>query len=156
MNQATDTGRAQCSKNDLKRYFERVGYRGPRAMTSEVLQELHIRHVEAIPFEAIDVLLGRPIDLKLDALIAKLVHGARGGYCFEQNLLFRGVLLALGFDVESLIARSRWGRAPERRRLSADGLAHSLAEDFGLGVEAGWADMIAAAVARGDQLGAEA
>jgi N-hydroxyarylamine O-acetyltransferase len=287
MNETVDAGRAHCSSGDLQRYFERVGYRGPRAASFEVLQQLHTHHIEAIPFEAIDVLLGRPINLELDVLISKLVHGGRGGYCFEQNLLFRGVLLALGFNVQSLIARSRWGRpltehrprthlalrvrcagadwladvgsprgllshpvrlddrsaqpgrlealrltptgpelrleaegaqgwlpvydlvlapqydadlmaanwfaathptspfrqaliasralpdgrltllenrltirlrgrAPERRRLSADGLILSLAEDFDLGVEPGWAGMIAAAVARGDRLGAEA
>ncbi|HEY2749711.1 arylamine N-acetyltransferase family protein [Phenylobacterium sp.] len=116
MNETTDLGRARCSPGDLQRYFDRVGYRGPRAAGVEVLQKLHTHHVETIPFEAIDVLLDRPINLELDVLISKLVHGGRGGYCFEQNLLFRGVLPALGFNVQSLIARSRWGRPLTERR----------------------------------------
>lgn len=40
-------------------------------------------------------------------------------------------------------------------RLSSDELVRSLAEDFSLAVEPGWADVIGAAVSRGDRLGAE-
>ena len=34
----------------------------------------------------------------LDAVVAKLVDGGRGGYCFEQNFLLLEVLRSLGFD----------------------------------------------------------
>ncbi|MEJ0066670.1 MAG: arylamine N-acetyltransferase [Caulobacteraceae bacterium] len=95
---------------DLDRYFARIGYGGPREPTIEVLRALHRLHPAAIPFEAIDVLLGREINLEPSALQAKMIAGGRGGYCFEQNGLFKLALQAIGFEVAGLIARSRWGR----------------------------------------------
>jgi N-hydroxyarylamine O-acetyltransferase len=96
---------------DLDAYFDRIGYGGPWEPTLEVLRDLHALHPVAIPFEAIDVLTGVGVDLTPEAIDAKLIGAGRGGYCFEQNSLFGRVLKALGFRVEALIARSRWGRA---------------------------------------------
>lgn len=98
---------------DLDGYFARIGYAGPREPTLEVLRRLHELHPAAIAFEAIDVLLGRGISLDPRAVDAKLIGARRGGYCFEQNSLFQRVLRGLGFRVEGLIARSRWGRPLE-------------------------------------------
>lgn len=67
-------------------------------------------HPQAIPFENLDPFLHRPVPLDLPALEAKLVHGRRGGYCFEQNLLFARVLEELGFRVTGLAARVLWNR----------------------------------------------
>jgi N-hydroxyarylamine O-acetyltransferase len=97
---------------DLDAYFARVGYDGPRTPTLETLRALHALHPAAIPFEAVDVLLGRGVDLAPAAVDAKLIAGRRGGYCFEHNSLFRRVLAALGFEVEGLIARVRWMAPP--------------------------------------------
>lgn len=93
---------------DLDRYFARIGYRGSPRPDLETLRALALLHPAAIPFEAIDALLGRPIDLSLAAIQAKLIDGGRGGYCFEQNGLFKRVLTTLGFAVEGLIARVLW------------------------------------------------
>lgn len=98
---------------DLDGYFARIGYSGARTPTLAVLRELHLRHVCAIPFENLDVLLGRTIALDLPALERKLVRERRGGYCYEQNSLFAAVLRALGFRVAFLIARVRWQVPPE-------------------------------------------
>lgn len=98
---------------DLETYFERIGYSGPRAPTFEVLRALHALHPAAIPFENIDVLLGRPIDLAPAAVDAKLIAGRRGGYCYEQNGLFKRVLATLGFTVEGLAARVLWQAPPD-------------------------------------------
>ena len=54
-------------------------------------------HVRRIPFENLDVLLGRGIALDLRALQSKLVADRRGGYCFEHATLFAAVLEALGY-----------------------------------------------------------
>jgi N-hydroxyarylamine O-acetyltransferase len=94
---------------DLGRYFLRVGYDGPRRAGREALTALHEAHVAAIPFENLDILLGRGISLELGALELKMVGARRGGYCFEQNTLFRAALEALGFRVTSLAARVRGG-----------------------------------------------
>ncbi|MFP4537266.1 MAG: arylamine N-acetyltransferase family protein [Dichotomicrobium sp.] len=93
---------------DLDAYSARIGYLGPRAPTLETLQALHECHPDAIVFEALDVLLDRGVDLSPEAIDAKLIDGGRGGYCFEQNDLFKRVLETLGFQVEGLSARVRW------------------------------------------------
>jgi N-hydroxyarylamine O-acetyltransferase len=92
----------------LDAYLERLGYRGPRTPTLGVLSELQRRHVCTIPFENLDIHLGRAIRLDLPSIERKLVHDRRGGYCFEQNALFQAALLALGFKVTPLIGRVRW------------------------------------------------
>jgi len=66
---------------DLDRYFERIGYTGPRAPTLEVLQELQWLHPLRIPFENLDPLTGRRVFLDLPPVAAKLVERRRGGYC---------------------------------------------------------------------------
>jgi N-hydroxyarylamine O-acetyltransferase len=92
---------------DLDAYLARIGARAPLAPSLEGLTALHRAHCAAVPFENLDILLGRPIVLDLPALEAKLVHGRRGGYCFEQNTLFKAALEALGYRVTSLAARVR-------------------------------------------------
>jgi N-hydroxyarylamine O-acetyltransferase len=94
---------------DLEAYLTRIGYSGEPAPTVETLTALHRAHVLSIPFENLDILLGRPILLDIESLQAKLVHGRRGGYCFEQNALFSAVLGRLGFEVSGLAARVRMG-----------------------------------------------
>nr|HEX4314224.1 arylamine N-acetyltransferase [Kofleriaceae bacterium] len=96
--------------HQLTAYLDRVRYAGSRAPTLPTLHALAYAHVQTIPFENIDVLLGRPIDLEPDAIVDKLVRARRGGYCFEQNTLFLEVLRALGFDAHPLSARVRYQR----------------------------------------------
>lgn len=91
----------------LDPYLERIGCPGRWPPTFATLEELHLAHLGRIPFENIDIRLGRPVALGLDALQAKLVGRRRGGYCFEQNTLFAAALRALGFDVTTLEARVR-------------------------------------------------
>jgi N-hydroxyarylamine O-acetyltransferase len=71
--------------------------------------DLHLAHATHIPFENLDVMLQRPIRLDLGSIESKLVHNQRGGYCYEQNLLFAAVLKQLGFTVTLLAARVRFG-----------------------------------------------
>jgi N-hydroxyarylamine O-acetyltransferase len=93
---------------DLDAYFQRIGYDGERTPTLATLQAIHARHATTIPFENLTPLLRQPVRLDLAALQDKLIHQGRGGYCFEQNLLLRAVLLALKFPVRGLAARVRW------------------------------------------------
>ena len=95
---------------DLDAYCARVGYDGPREPTLGVLQTLHRLHPATIPFEAIDVQLGRGINLDPAAIDAKLIAARRGGYCFEHNDLFKRALRAMGFGASNLVARPRWNR----------------------------------------------
>lgn len=92
---------------DLDAYFERIGWDGPFDPTLEVLKRVIERHMAAIPFEAIDVMLGRGVDLSPSAMDRKMLAGRRGGYCFEQASLLRRALRAMGFPVEQHLARVR-------------------------------------------------
>src|SRR6476646_6829320 len=97
---------------DLDAYFERIRYAGGRAPTLATLAAIHARHAEAIAFENLNPLMGWPVRLDVESLQQKMVRDGRGGYCFEQNLLFKHALDALGFRVTGLAARVLWG-APE-------------------------------------------
>ncbi|MCF8474199.1 MAG: arylamine N-acetyltransferase [Emcibacter sp.] len=97
---------------DLDGYFERIGYYGSRNATLETLKSIQQLHIDAIPFEAIDVLLGRGIDITAEAIYNKLIVARRGGYCFEHGGLLKRVLSSIGFDVSGLIARVKWMSEP--------------------------------------------
>lgn len=101
---------------DLDAYFGRIAYSGSRAPTLETLRALHWHHPLAIPFETLDPLLGRPVRLRAHELERKLVAERRGGYCFEQNLLFAHALRALGFAVTYLAARVIWQAGDHEQR----------------------------------------
>jgi len=90
---------------DLDGYFERVRWHGTPTVNLATLQALLQAHMRHIPFENLDVLLGRPVRLDLDSVQAKLIRAARGGYCFEHATLFAAVLQRLGFDAVSHTAR---------------------------------------------------
>jgi N-hydroxyarylamine O-acetyltransferase len=70
-----------------------------------VLRALHTTHLLTVPFENLDIHLGRPIVLDQAALYAKIVARRRGGFCYELNGLFAALLRALGFSVTLLSAR---------------------------------------------------
>lgn len=103
-------GEFEIAPVDVDAYFARIGYSGSREPSLSTLKELHRLQPAHIPFESIDVRLGLGIDLAPAAVDAKLIGSRRGGYCFELNSLFYRVLLTLGFQVDALIARSRWRR----------------------------------------------
>lgn len=90
---------------DLPAYLHRIGLADGVTPDGEGLQRLQRAHRLAIPFESLDVALGRPIAIDSDAVFAKLVAARRGGFCFEHNRLFGDALAALGFDGRPLLAR---------------------------------------------------
>ena len=83
----------------LSAYLARVGYDGPLTPTIGTLRALHRAHLTAIPYENLDIHLGRTLTLDREATFDKLVDGRRGGWCFEMNGTFGWVLEAIGFDV---------------------------------------------------------
>jgi N-hydroxyarylamine O-acetyltransferase len=96
----------------LDAYCARIGYDGPREPTMQVLRELQVRHALSIPFENLNPLLGWPVRLDTASLVQKLVDDRRGGYCFEQNLLFAHALHAIGFRFRGLSARVVYNAPP--------------------------------------------
>lgn len=101
---------------DQDAWLKRIGYPGQHEPTLETLRGVVAAHSSAISYESIDVLLGRTPRLDLDSLQQKMIGGGRGGYCFEQNMLFRGALRSLGFKVTSLQARVVRGLAIDAER----------------------------------------
>jgi N-hydroxyarylamine O-acetyltransferase len=97
----------------LDNYLARIGHKGAVEPNFKTLAALQAAHVDAIPFEGFDPWLGRPVNLDLAALQAKLVDSRRGGYCFEQNSLFKAALEAIGFEVTGLGGRVRWMSPPD-------------------------------------------
>lgn len=95
---------------NLESYFARIGFRGDPQPDFETLAALHLLHPVAIPFENLSTLLGDRVQLTPDALATKLIGQQRGGYCFEQNSLFRYVLDSIGFNVLPLAARVIWNQ----------------------------------------------
>jgi N-hydroxyarylamine O-acetyltransferase len=92
----------------LDRYLGRIGYHGTVRPDLATLAGIHAAHVNAIPFEAFDPFLRRAVKLDLGSVQNKLVDHRRGGYCFEQNALFKAALETIGFEVIGLGARVRW------------------------------------------------
>src|SRR5687768_6027378 len=91
---------------DRARYLSRMGTPstagGPSA---DGLAALHAAHLWTIPFENLDIHLGRPIRLDEASLVAKVVTARRGGFCYELNGLFAALLQSLGYQVSLLSAR---------------------------------------------------
>jgi len=90
---------------DLDAYLARIGLGLAPDADAEGLTTVQRAHRLSIPFENLDVRLGRGISLDPAHVFEKLVHRRRGGYCFEQNQLFLRALTAIGFDARPLLAR---------------------------------------------------
>src|SRR5271170_5159149 len=102
---STHYRRGETMTADLDPYFRRIDWSGDRNPTLETLAGLIEAHTAHIPFENLDVLLGRSVRLDLDGLQDKIVRAHRGGYCFEHSTLFAAVLEALGFQIARHAAR---------------------------------------------------
>lgn len=87
---------------DLPAYLARIRLPARPTLDSHGLHALHRAHRLAIPFENLDVALGRGVAIDSTAVFAKLVIAGRGGYCFEHNRLFADALVALGFTARTL------------------------------------------------------
>ncbi len=94
----------------LAAYLDRIGAPEVTGPDLPTLQRIVAGHARSVAFENLDAFTGREVALDPDSLTAKLVHGGRGGWCFEQNLLLRGALDTLGYATTSLAARVMWGR----------------------------------------------
>jgi arylamine N-acetyltransferase len=87
----------EISSMNLDRYFRRIGFDGDAKPDLATLTRLHRLHLEAIPYENLDVQLGRPVGFDIEAIFDKLVLSRRGGWCYEMNGLFAWALERIGF-----------------------------------------------------------
>ncbi|MFI7415444.1 arylamine N-acetyltransferase [Streptomyces sp. NPDC049627] len=90
---------------EVDAYLRRLGVEHPAWPTVDVLRELHLRHLQTVPFENLSIHLGEEIVLEEKRLLDKVVGAGRGGFCYELNGAFAALLTALGFDVTLLAAR---------------------------------------------------
>jgi N-hydroxyarylamine O-acetyltransferase len=116
MGQGSNADEWEIERLDLDAYLRRVGHDGDTAPTAQTLAALHRAHLAAIPFENLDIILGRGIGVDLDSVQAKLVHGRRGGYCYEHGLLLAAALERLGFAVDRFLGRVGADGEPIRGR----------------------------------------
>ncbi|MEU4462545.1 arylamine N-acetyltransferase [Streptomyces sp. NPDC024017] len=86
-------------------YLRRLGVEHPAWPTVDALRELHLRHLQTVPFENLSIHLGEEIVLEEKRLLDKVVGARRGGFCYELNGSFGALLAALGYDVALLAAR---------------------------------------------------
>lgn len=86
-------------------YLDRIGYKGPVTPNAETLCSLHRAHMFTVPFENLDIGLGRKIICDENRFLHKIVNEHRGGFCYEMNGAFAALLRALGFQVTLLSAR---------------------------------------------------
>jgi N-hydroxyarylamine O-acetyltransferase len=119
----------------LDAYLERIGLSGQPSPAV-----VHRAHATSVPFENLDPHGGVPVSLAAEDLQHKIVSERRGGYCFEQNLLLKAALEALGAEVDLLLARVRAGAAGVTRprshlvlRVRAGGASWHADVGFGLG-----------------------
>jgi N-hydroxyarylamine O-acetyltransferase len=87
-------------------YLGRIGLACPISVDAESLRRLQYAHLMCVPFENLDIHLGRPIRLDLASLCEKIVSRGRGGFCYELNALFACLLRSLGFQVNLLSAQA--------------------------------------------------
>jgi N-hydroxyarylamine O-acetyltransferase len=115
---------------EIRDYLARLHYSGPLEPTSQTLQALHEAHLLSIPFENLDIHLGRKILLDENTLWTKIIEQRRGGFCYELNGMFAWLLRSLGFQVQLLsagVAHTAGGFGPEFDHLAL--LVH-LEEDW--------------------------
>ncbi len=101
---------------DIPRYLERIGYSGSTEPTVATIRAIHRAHLFAVPFENLDISLGRKIVTDEAIVLNKVVRKRRGGFCYELNTAFAALLRALGFQVTLLSARAsrpNGGEGPE-------------------------------------------
>ena len=84
---------------DIGAYLHRIGLSKPLPPTLETLAAVHRAHLRAVPYENLDVQLGRPVTIEGPAIFDKIVGSHRGGWCYEMNGLLSWALGELDFRV---------------------------------------------------------
>lgn len=90
---------------DVSAYFRRINYQGSTQASLATLQALQLQHLLSVPFENLDIHRGVEIRMDLEHIYQKVIINRRGGWCFELNGLFYGLLQRLGFEVRRISSR---------------------------------------------------
>jgi arylamine N-acetyltransferase len=96
---------------DVDRYLARLGVAATGPPSVEGLRTLHRAHAERVPYENLEIQLGRPTSVNPMESAARII-GGRGGYCYHLNGAFALLLSALGYGVRRHWAGVQgWGDA---------------------------------------------
>lgn len=90
---------------NVSAYLARIGFSGSTPPSSDTLRGLHLAHMLTVPFENLDISLGKEIICDERRFLNKIVDLRRGGFCYELNGAFAVLLRELGFSVTLLSAR---------------------------------------------------
>ncbi|MFJ1705155.1 arylamine N-acetyltransferase [Kitasatospora sp. NPDC088346] len=86
------------TRETVERYLHRLRLPHPGAPGPDALRRLHRAHVEHVPYENLEIQLGRPTSIDPEESIDRILRG-RGGYCYHLNGAFSALLDALGYQV---------------------------------------------------------
>jgi N-hydroxyarylamine O-acetyltransferase len=89
---------AAASRLDVAAYLDRLRLADPGEPSIESLRRLHVAHVETVPYENLEIQLGRRTTVDPLESAQRIARG-RGGYCYHLNGAFSALLGALGFRV---------------------------------------------------------
>ncbi|NEA31774.1 arylamine N-acetyltransferase [Streptomyces sp. SID13031] len=113
---------------EIEAALERLGVSGPMRPDLASLRKLHHAWATVVPYENLDIQLGRPLPLAPEALADKIISRRRGGFCYELNHAFALLLGAIGFEVsiiEGAVDRELRGESAWRNHMpllvTADG-----------------------------------
>ncbi|NIP16629.1 MAG: acetyltransferase [Pseudomonadales bacterium] len=104
----------------LDDYLDRIGHEGPLTTDLATLAAIHRAHITAIPYENLEIQLGRENTLDESDIFAKIVERRRGGWCYEMNGLLTRALGEIGFStrrVSGAVGRDEMGSVVEGNHL---------------------------------------
>lgn len=114
----------------LSQYLDRIGFEGPVRVDLDTLRRIHRQHVLTVPYENLDVQLGRPVSRSAASAYDKIVTRRRGGWCYEMNGVLGWALEEAGFRVTRMaggVRRAQMGDAAVGNHLV---LAVHLEQDY--------------------------
>jgi N-hydroxyarylamine O-acetyltransferase len=95
----------QADNFSLQSYFDRIGFRGTAQADITTISAIMRCQLFTVPFENLDVQAGKVVSLVPEAIVDKILHHDRGGYCYEVNGLFAMALQAIGVPYQFVAAR---------------------------------------------------
>ncbi|WP_329383574.1 arylamine N-acetyltransferase [Streptomyces sp. NBC_01351] len=107
-------------------YLRRLGITGPHTPSVEGLFALQRAHLERVPYENVEIHLGRPPGIDPELSAGRFGAG-RGGYCFHLNGGFAALLDSLGYDVTRHVGGVY--EDPEVREINGNHLALTVRVD---------------------------
>ncbi len=90
---------------NILEYLSRIDYGAGLEAKADTLRGLQLAHLKTVPFENLDISLGRKINLDEPSLWEKIVVHKRGGFCYELNGFFAWLLREIGYEVTCFNAR---------------------------------------------------